>query len=46
LNAEEEARKQQALEKNRAEVAERQRKQDETIKNMLKNVRTDEDIAR
>ncbi len=46
LKAEEEAREQQALEKNRAEVAERQRQQDETIKNMLKNTRTDEDIAR
>jgi len=46
LKAEEEARRQQSLEKNRAEVAERQRQQDETIKKILKNVRTDEDIAR
>jgi hypothetical protein len=46
LKAEEEAREQQALDKNRAEVAERQRQQEEAIKNMLKNIRTEEDFAR
>lgn len=46
LKAEEEARIQQDTEKRRAEVADRQRQQDETIKNMLKNTRTSEDFAR
>jgi flagellar biosynthesis GTPase FlhF len=44
--AEEEARQQQELEKNRAESAERQKQHEAAIKDMLKNTRTDEDIAR
>jgi hypothetical protein len=46
LKAEEEARQHQELEKNRAEVAERQKQHDAAIKDMLKNTRTDENIAR